>query len=172
MRNLESRPGAPATTTVTLLPVSAEAGAAMAANQPPPGVRVAPDYPTEFSAGVGQQASAGLDRALGPFFIHRTEDGVVVGEIGGAFTGPGQVEIGYAIVTSCWGRGYATAAVRSFVERARAVPGVARFVGHTPLDRPASGRVLEKAGFRVAAEIDDEHEGVQIRVVEWELTPS
>ena len=29
MRNLESRPGAPATTTVTLLPVSAEAGAAM-----------------------------------------------------------------------------------------------------------------------------------------------
>jgi RimJ/RimL family protein N-acetyltransferase len=157
---------------ITLLPVSAEAAAAIAANQPPPGVSVAADYPTEFSAGVGQQASASPDRALGPFFVHRAEDGVVVGEIGGAFTAPAEVEIGYAIVTSCWGRGYATAAVRSFVERARAVPGVERFVGHTPLDRPASGRVLEKAGFRVAAEIDDEHEGVRVRVLEWELTPS
>jgi RimJ/RimL family protein N-acetyltransferase len=170
MRNVEGPAGAPPPITVTLLPVSAEAAAALAASQPPPGVTVAPDYPTEFSAGVGQLA--GADRTLGPFFIHRAEDGVVVGEIGGGFTAPGQVEIGYAIVASCWGRGYATAAVRAFVERARAVPDVARFVGHTPLDRPASGRVLEKAGFTVVGEIDDEHEGVRLRVLEWELKPN
>jgi RimJ/RimL family protein N-acetyltransferase len=170
MRNVESPAGAPMT--ITLRPVSVEAAAALAAGQPPPGVEVASDYPTEFSAGVGQQAAALADRTLGPFFVLRADDGVVVGEIGGAFTAPGQVEIGYAIVASCWGRGYATAAVRAFIERARSVPGIARFVGHTPLDRPASGRVLEKAGFRVAAEIDDEHEGVPVRVLEWELTPS
>jgi RimJ/RimL family protein N-acetyltransferase len=94
---------------------------------------------------------------------------VVVGEIGGGFVGPGLVEIGYAVVPSCWGRGHATEAVRALVERARAVPQVERIVAHTPLDRPASGRVLEKAGFAFVREEDDEHEGVALRVKRWEL---
>jgi RimJ/RimL family protein N-acetyltransferase len=55
------------------------------------------------------------------------------------------------------------------VRRARAVPEVARLVAHTPLDRPASGRVLEKAGFTPTGEVDDEHEGATIRVRRWEL---
>ena len=38
--------------------------------------------PTEFSAGVGH--SVGNEGAIGPFFVHRLEDDVVVGEIGGA----------------------------------------------------------------------------------------
>lgn len=152
---------------VVLRPISEADCAALAAGAPPPGVRVAPDYPTEFSRGVGQ--SAGPDRALGPFFVHRAEDDVVVGEIGGAVIGDGMVEIGYALVTSCQGRGYATEAVRSLVAKARGVPGVARVVGHTPLDRPASGRVLEKAGFTPLGEIEDEHEGTRIRVRRWEL---
>jgi RimJ/RimL family protein N-acetyltransferase len=152
---------------IVLLPISVEAAAAIAEGRPPPGVQVAADYPTEFSAGVGRSAGAG--RELGPFFIHRAEDDVVVGEIGGGFTGPGLVEIGYAVVASCWGRGYATDAVRALVDRARALPAVERIVGHTPLDRPASGRVLEKAGFANVGEIDDEHEGVPLRVLEWSL---
>jgi RimJ/RimL family protein N-acetyltransferase len=159
---------------IVLRPISGEAGADIAAGRPPTGVRTAPDYPTEFSAGVGKSAaqtpSAG--GALGPFFMHRADDDVVVGEIGGGFTGPGRVEIGYAVVASCWGRGYATDAVRALVQRARAVPTVERIVAHTPLDRPASGRVLEKAGFRALREIDDEHEGVPLRVVLWELSCS
>jgi RimJ/RimL family protein N-acetyltransferase len=132
-------------------------------------VTVAADYPTEFSAGVGQ--SAGPDRALGPFFIHRAADDVVIGEIGAAFTGPGTVELGYAVVASCQGHGAATAAVRALVATARGVAGVERFVGHTPFDRPASSRVLEKAGFTLAGEVDDEHEGVRLRVLEWVLIP-
>jgi RimJ/RimL family protein N-acetyltransferase len=152
---------------VVLRPISPAAGQALREGRLPPDVRVADDYPTEFSAGVGGHAeSAG---ALGPFFLHREDDDVVIGEIGGGFVTAGVVEIGYAVVPSCWARGYATAAVRALVERARDVPGVDRIIGHTPLDRPASGRVLEKAGFAYAGEEQDEHEGAAIRVKRWEL---
>src|SRR5215471_16740976 len=152
---------------IVLRRISAAAGEALRAGQIPSDVLVAADYPTEFSAGVGRHA--GDNGALGPFFLHRAEDDVVVGEIGGGFVAPGVVEIGYAVVRSCWGRGYATEAVRALVERARAVPAVERIIGHTPLDRPASGRVLEKAGFALMGEEEDEHEGTPIRVHRWEL---
>lgn len=152
---------------IVLRRISATAGEALRVNQIPPGLPVAADYPTEFSAGVGRHAGDG--GALGPFFLHRAEDDVVVGEIGGGFIAPGVVEIGYAVVASCWGRGYATEAVRALVERARAVPTVERIVGHTPLDRPASGRVLEKAGFTMVGQEEDEHEGKRMEVNRWEL---
>ena len=57
----------------------------------------------------------------------------------------------------------------ALIERARAIPKVERIIGHTPLDRPASGRVLAKAGFALAGEEEDEHEGAPIRVNRWEL---
>jgi RimJ/RimL family protein N-acetyltransferase len=155
---------------IVLRPIAPQAAAALAAGQPPPGVRVASDYPTEFSAGVGQ--SAGAAPGLGPYFVHRAEDDVVVGEIGAAFTGPGTLEVGYAIVKSCWGQGYATDAVRALAGEARGVPEVKRLVAHTPLDRPASGRVLQKAGFALLGETQDEHEGQILRVHEWELVPT
>ncbi len=45
-----------------------------------------------------------------------------------------------------------------------------RIIGHTPLDRPGSGRVLQKAGFTMAREVDDDDEqGGMVRVQEWEL---
>jgi RimJ/RimL family protein N-acetyltransferase len=152
---------------IVLRHISAASGEALRAGRVPADVRVASDYPTEFSAGVGAQATGAGD--LGPFFVHRSDDDVVVGEIGGAVIAPGVVEIGYAVVRSCWGRGYATAAVRALVSRARAVAGVERVIGHTPLDRPESGRVLEKAGFICVGEEQDEHDGVPIRVKRWEL---
>ena len=152
---------------IILRHISTAAGEALRAGRIPPDVRVAVDYPTEFSAGVGRHAErAG---ALGPFFLHRSEDDVVVGEIGGGFVAPGVVEIGYAVVASCWSRGYATEAVRALVDRARAVPDVERIIGHTPFDRPASGRVLEKAGFAMVGEEEDQDEGRPIRVKRWEL---
>jgi RimJ/RimL family protein N-acetyltransferase len=152
---------------IVLRHISAAAGEALRAGRIPPDVRVAADYPTEFSAGVGRHA--GSSGALGPFFLHRSEDDVVVGEIGGGVVAPGIVEIGYAVVESCWSRGYATEAVRGLVDRARLVPNVERIVAHTPLDRPASGRVLEKVGFVMVGEEEDDHEGTPIRVKRWEL---
>jgi RimJ/RimL family protein N-acetyltransferase len=149
-----------------LKPISRSAAEALAAGRRP-GVPVAPGYPTEFSAGVGQSAGAGP--GLGPFFIHRVEDDVVVGEIGGAFVEQDTIEIGYAIVESVWGRGHATDAVRALVVLARREPAIARVIAHTPLDRPASGRVVEKAGFMPVGEVVDEHEGAAIQVTRWEL---
>jgi len=157
----------PGVSTVVLRSVSESAAAAIAAGGLPDDVRVAADYPTEFSVGVA--ASVGNDSALGPFFLHRTVDDVVVGEIGGAFVMPGTVEIGYAIVVSCWGRGYATDAVRGLLDKARINPGIDRVIAHTPMDRPASGRVLDKAGFAYLGETNDEHDGAPIRVHSWEI---
>jgi RimJ/RimL family protein N-acetyltransferase len=94
---------------------------------------------------------------------------VVVGEIGGGFVAPGVAEIGYAIVPSCWGRGHATDAVRLLIDVARATGTIDRLRAHTPLDRPASGRVVAKAGLRPVGEVEDEHDGARITVMRWEL---
>jgi RimJ/RimL family protein N-acetyltransferase len=153
---------------IVLRPISPSAAEALLAGRAPADVRVAPDYPTEFSAGVAE--GVGGASAVGPFFLHRAADDVVVGEIGGGFVDPGVAEIGYAVVRSCWGRGYATDAVRALASRARETPGIGRLVAHTPLDRPASGRVLEKAGFAPVGEVDDEHDGVAMHVLRWELS--
>jgi hypothetical protein len=43
-------------------------------------------------------------------------------------------------------------------------------VAHTPLERPQSGRVLEKAGFALVREIDEVDEARNVmRVKEWAL---
>ena len=129
--------------TIVLREVTREAADAILAAERPGDVRVADDYPTEFSAGVAQ--CVGAERQFGPFFLHRAEDELVVGEIGGAFVDEeGTMEIGYAVVESQWNRGYATAAVQALVTKAREDSDVRRIVAHTPLERPESGRVLER----------------------------
>lgn len=154
---------------ITLSAMTRESADAILAGERPPDVRVADDYPTEFSAGVAQRV--GGERQLGPFVLRRSEDEVVIGEIGGAFVDEeGTLEIGYAVVESHWNRGYATAAVEALVAKAREASDVRRVVAHTPLERPQSGRVLEKAGFAVVREVDDADEsGDVVRVREWSL---
>lgn len=76
---------------------------------------------------------------------------VLVGS--GGFTGPprdGVVEVGYAVLQSYQGRGYATEMVSSLVGWALAQPGVARVTATTAPENGASIRVLEKVGFRPA----------------------
>ena len=155
--------------TVRLREMSREAADAVLAGDPPHDVRVVQDYPTEFSVGVAQ--CVGAVGQFGPFLVHRSDDDVVVGEIGGAFVDEqGSIEVGYAIVESQRNRGYATAAVEALVTKARAASEVRRIVAHTPLERPQSGRVLEKAGFSMEREMDDADEaGNVMRVMEWEL---
>jgi RimJ/RimL family protein N-acetyltransferase len=152
---------------VVLQPITASQAKAVLAGDLPDGVRFAQGFPTEFSMGVAGQVGAGAP--LGPFFIRRAEDGVVVGEIGAALVEDDTLEIGYAIVESCWGRGHATDAVRALLGLAREVAGVKRVIAHTPFDRPASSRVLAKAGFASTGEVEDEHEGEILRVCRWEF---
>jgi RimJ/RimL family protein N-acetyltransferase len=72
----------------------------------------------------------------------------LIGTIGFAKRPSGNVELGYWIARRHWNRGYATEAGEAVVRMARdsfRVPSLA--AGHF-LDNPASGRVLEKIGFR------------------------
>ncbi len=75
-------------------------------------------------------------------------DGELVGLIGAhgelGWGGAGATEIGYWIGKPYWGRGYATEALRAFVFEATELGALE--AGHFA-DNPASGRVLEKAGF-------------------------
>ncbi|SFF75133.1 Protein N-acetyltransferase, RimJ/RimL family [Novosphingobium sp. CF614] len=83
----------------------------------------------------------------------------------------GEVNLGYWIARDHWGRGYAS-------EAARAVLGLARMLGHGRIvashfiDNPASGRVLEKAGFRRTGRIverDSKGRGMACPAREYEL---
>jgi ribosomal-protein-alanine N-acetyltransferase len=85
----------------------------------------------------------------------------VIGSAG--FTGPpdtdGTVEIGYGIVPSEQGRGYATEVARALVAFAAADGRVRLVRAHTLPARNASTRVLEKCGFRHIGTIVDPHDG-------------
>lgn len=59
----------------------------------------------------------------------------------------GEAELGYWIIPSHWGRGFATEAGRAVVAAARGSLRIERLVSGHFLDNPASGRVLKKLGF-------------------------
>ena len=94
-------------------------------------------------------AARGQDIALPHFLVTLPcDDGQrLVGCCGLGRSDRGDVELGYWIAKSYWGRGYATEAARGVIE-------VAQMLGHRRLtaghfvDNPASGAVLRKLGFR------------------------
>ncbi|WP_330228599.1 GNAT family N-acetyltransferase [Nocardia sp. NBC_00508] len=115
----------------------------------------AADFPAE-----GDRVIAGLFGEhpdwLGPFghrLVIERASGLVVGSIG-LFWPPldGDLEIGYGIVASRRGRGYATEATVALTAHAFTAPGVREVHAEAELSNPPSVRVLEKAGFqRVSA---------------------
>ncbi|ONI87736.1 GNAT family N-acetyltransferase [Saccharothrix sp. ALI-22-I] len=109
------------------------------------------DFPAE-----GDRVIAGLfaehPQWLGGYghrLIVERDGGLLVGSIG-LFWPPsdGTLEIGYGIVASRRGRGYASEATRALTEFALTAPGVHTVCADVELSNPASVRVLEKAGFR------------------------
>ena len=62
--------------------------------------------------------------------------------------------LGYWIVPSCWGLGFASEAGRAVIELAQHSLRIDRIVGRHFVDNPASGRVLEKLGFVSDGTID------------------
>jgi [ribosomal protein S5]-alanine N-acetyltransferase len=117
----------------------------------------AADYPSDgdvIIAGLLQEVGPGVadaaDQAWGHRQVVERASGLVVGGIG--FFGPpregGEVEVGYGIVPSRQGRGYATEALRAMLAMAWADPRVTAVVAGTDPGNAASQRVLEKAGFR------------------------
>jgi RimJ/RimL family protein N-acetyltransferase len=97
----------------------------------------------------GEQRPFGYDR------ITRLGDGRAIGGLG--FKGQpkgGCVEIGYGLVPSARGHGYAAEAVIALL-RVAAGHGLSRVIADTALDNVASQRTLIRAGFRLVS-IDDE----------------
>lgn len=89
------------------------------------------------------------DEAWGHRQVVERASGLVVGGIG--FFGPpldAEVEIGYGIVPSRQGRGYATEALLAMIAMAWADARVRTVVAGTDPGNAASQRVLGKAGFR------------------------
>ncbi|GGU25057.1 GNAT family N-acetyltransferase [Streptomyces lavendofoliae] len=85
--------------------------------------------------------------AYGQRLITERAGGLVVGSIG-LFWPPsdGVLEVGYGVVASRRGRGYASEATRAMVAHGLTAPGVHTVCASVELTNPASVRVLEKAG--------------------------
>jgi len=75
----------------------------------------------------------------------------LIGGVG--FGAPPEFEFGYWIARPHWGLGYATEAARAMVANARDTLRLKTLTAGHFLDNPASGRVLEKVGFRPTGEI-------------------
>lgn len=71
----------------------------------------------------------------------------VVPELGG------EVDIGYRLLSECWGRGYATEAGRAVIAHGFEHLQLARIVGMTVAANVDSARVLEKLGLRYEREL-------------------
>jgi ribosomal-protein-alanine N-acetyltransferase len=98
---------------------------------------------------AGQAAAGTADEDWGHRQVVERASGLVVGGIG--FFGPphgAEVEIGYGMVPSRQGRGYATEALQTMITMAWADSRVRSVVAGTDPGNVASQRVLEKAGFR------------------------
>jgi ribosomal-protein-alanine N-acetyltransferase len=105
--------------------------------------------PVAGPSGAGPSGAEPGDEAWGHRQVVERASGLVVGGIG--FFGPpldAEVEIGYGIVPSWQGRGYATEALLAMIAMAWADARVRSVVAGTDPGNVASQRVLGKAGFR------------------------
>ena len=99
----------------------------------------------DAEAGLAAPADPGLPR----MFIFERTDGEprLVGSCGLHRKPSGAVEMGYWVARPAWNQGFATEAGRALVEIARTLR-LPRIEAAHFVDNPASGRVLEKLGFR------------------------
>lgn len=81
-------------------------------------------------------------------FLRTAGDPLLVGTVGFGRRPSGETEFGYWIARPHWGRGYATEAGRAALDHAREGLRIPRVSAGHFTDNPASGRVLEKLGFR------------------------
>lgn len=112
------------------------------------------------------------DRAREAVFAIDHADEGVVGVLGFHPTEPRAPEVGYWIGRPYWGQGYATEAATAALDWARAGWGRRLVVSGHFADNPASGRVLEKAGFLYTGVVQPRHskargEAAPTRMMVW-----
>lgn len=63
--------------------------------------------------------------------------------------GPGEVDLGYRLRKSAWGKGYATEGSRALIDKGFTEFGVQRVIAEAMVINAASRRVMEKAGLKL-----------------------
>lgn len=105
---------------------------------------------------------------LGWFHFRQREDRVAVGD------GPDEVELGYRLRCSAWGKGYATEGSRALIRKGFTDLGVRRVWAETMAANTASRRVMEKAGLKLERTFHEEWpdpiEGAEHGEVEYAIT--
>lgn len=137
---------------LTLRPITVDEAERIVARQPAPQNAWAPDFPFDgdvvgLTMFLRATTAHGDLHPFGHYVIVRTADGHAIGGIG--FKGRpdhGTVEIGFGLVPSGRGQGFASEAVRALVNVARD-HGLSRIVADTDRGNIASQRTLEHAGF-------------------------
>jgi RimJ/RimL family protein N-acetyltransferase len=114
-----------------------------------------PYLPEHASGWVAAERPAHRPACL--IFLRAGEAPALVGGIGIHDTPQGDVELGYWIARSHWGRGYASEAGEAVVRFARTALRLPRLVAGHFLDNPASGSVLRKLGFQPTGRIAMRH---------------
>ena len=157
------------TARLVLHPMTISEAERVMAGEPQSGARWAPGYPTDGDVTaarriLGAYPYTGDPQPFGNYEIRRREDGQAIGGVG--FHGPpdetGSVRIGYGLIPSARGNGYASEALRGLLLFARA-RGVTRVKGDTDHDNIASQHVMTAAGMQPAGE----DEGVRYFEIAW-----
>ena len=102
---------------------------------------VLPAFLGHYERYAGYGFWAAIEKSTGRFlgwFHFRPEHGAP----------PDEVELGYRLHRSAWGKGYATEGSRALIQKGFAELGVRRVVASTMVVNVASRRVLEKAGLK------------------------
>lgn len=116
---------------------------------------------TEYFYGQFLEKGTDLIGWLGWYAIQPALEGEIdILIAAGGFFGPpsetGEVEIGYSVIPSFQGNGFATEIVKALVEIAWNDTRVKRIIAHTNNSNEASKNVLNKAGFNKISPADDE----------------
>jgi RimJ/RimL family protein N-acetyltransferase len=141
---------------ITLVAVDREMARGMLIAEPPAGALWADDYPTEGSLACATAVMVAIEEGrtdpFGAFCVVRNEDTTTIGDT--LFHGPpddrGTVDIGYGLVPSARGHGYATAAVVAMIAWAFTQGGVTRVTANTTDDNVGSVAVMERAAMSIS----------------------
>ncbi|MFE9860733.1 GNAT family N-acetyltransferase [Streptomyces sp. NPDC005780] len=141
-----------------LSPMTLAEAEQVAADRPAEGARWAPGFPLPGEMRAAQRfletcADTGDPTPYGSYHIRRREDGLLIGGAGfhGAPDENGHVTVGYGLVPSARGMGYASEALRALLRFTRD-QGIACVHGDADLDNVASQHVMAAAGMRLVKE--------------------
>ncbi|MFJ5292986.1 GNAT family N-acetyltransferase [Streptomyces sp. NPDC088348] len=146
------------TARLVLHPMSVIEAERLVAGEPDDGARWAPGYPAEGDVSGARRflhtcANTGDPQPFGMYEIRHRQDGQAIGGVDfhGTADENGNVTIGYGLIPSAQGKGYASEALRALLAFARA-HGITSVEGDTGHDNIASQRVMTAAGMRLVAE--------------------